>query len=113
MIHEKLCEIHSRFKVRSSNLDFFFLHRDVCVWQLQHLHWEFQCNFLNFENIFEIPLTLIKQTCSTRSIWKAQVWTWCGPCFKSVGKQQSSKEELKDGVRLSEKLEDSQDARVT
>ena len=59
-------------------LRFFFSHRDVYVWQLQHLHWEFQCNYANFENILEIPLTLIKQTCSTRSIWRVQAQIWCG-----------------------------------
>ena len=44
------------------------------------LHWEFQCNFTNFENILEIPLTFIKQTYLTCSIW-------CGPCFKPARKQ--------------------------
>ena len=76
---------------RSSKLKlriFFFLHRDIYVWQLQHLHWEFQCNYANFENILEIPLTLIKQTCSTRSIWRVQARIWCGLwLLKSAAKQ--------------------------
>ena len=65
--------------LRSSKLELriFFLHRDVYVWQLRHMHWEFQCNFANFENILEIPLTPIKQTCSTRSIWRVQARIWC------------------------------------
>ena len=63
---------------RSPKLDLeFFLHRDVNAWQLQQLHWEFQCNYANFENILEIPLTFIKQTCSTRSIWRVQARIWC------------------------------------
>ena len=66
--------------IRSSKLELknFFFHRDACVWQLQQLHWEFQCNYANFENILEIPLTLVKQTCSTRSIWRMQARIWCG-----------------------------------
>ena len=56
---------------------FFFLHRDVYVWHLQHLQWEFQCSYASFENILEIPLTPVKQTCSTRSIWWERVLTWC------------------------------------
>ena len=59
-------------------LTIFFLHRDVYTWQLQQLHWEFQCNYANFENILEIPLTLIKQMCSTRSIWRVQARIWFG-----------------------------------
>ena len=54
-----------------------FPHRDVYACQLQQLHWEFQCNFASFENILEIPLTPIKQTCSTRSIWRERVRIWC------------------------------------
>ena len=64
---------------RSSKLELkIFFHHDACVWQFQQLHWEFQCNYVNFENILEIPLTLVKQTCSTRSIWRVQAWIWCG-----------------------------------
>ena len=63
---------------RKLKLKNFSLHRDVCVRQLRHLHWEFQCNYANFENILEISLTLIKQTCSTRSIWRVQARIWCG-----------------------------------
>ena len=59
------------------------------ITNIKTLHWEFQCNYVNFENILEIPLTLIKQTCLTCSIWKVQVRTWCGPCFKSVERQQN------------------------
>ena len=66
------------FRSSKLKLRFFFLHRDVYVWQLQHLHWEFQCNYASFENILEIPLTRIKQTCSTRSIWRVQARIWCG-----------------------------------
>ena len=65
------------FRSSKLKLRFFFLHRDACVWQLKCLHWEFQCNYANFENILEIPLTLIKQTCSTRSIWWVQAQIWC------------------------------------
>ena len=70
-------------------LRIFFLHHDVYVWQLQHLHWEFQCNYANFENILEIPLTLIKQTCSTQSIWRVQARIWCGLCLKLAAKQRN------------------------
>ena len=71
-------------------LNFFFsLHRDVCIWQLRHLYWEFQCNYTNFENILEIPLTLIKQMCSTRSIWRVQARIWCGLWLKSATKQRN------------------------
>ena len=64
---------------RSSKLELriFFLHRDACIWQLKRLHWEFQCNFTSFENILEIPLTSIKQTFSTRSIWWVRARIWC------------------------------------
>ena len=66
--------------LRSSKLELkiFPLHRDACIWQLQQLHWEFQCNYANFENILEIPLTLIKQMYLTRSIWWVQAGIWCG-----------------------------------
>ena len=53
------------------------------------LYWEFQCNYANFENILEIPLTLIKRTCSTRSIWRVQAWIWCGLWLKSAAKQRN------------------------
>ena len=73
--------LRNSLTLRISKLElriFFSLHRDACVWQLKCLHWEFQCNFANFENILEIPLTPIKQTCSTRSIWRVQARIWCG-----------------------------------
>ena len=73
---------------------FFFSHRDVYVWQLQHLHWEFQCNYANFENILEIPLTLIKQTCSTRSIWRVRARIWCSLMVK-VGRKAAQLERVK------------------
>ena len=76
----------SKLKLR---IFFFFFHRDIYVWQLQHLHWEFQCNYANFENILKIPLTLIKQTCSTRSIWRVQARIWCGLWLKSAAKQRN------------------------
>ena len=41
---------NSKFELR------FFLHCDVSVWQLQHIHWEFQCNFVNFKNILQNSL---------------------------------------------------------
>ena len=66
---------------RSSKLElknFFFFTVTFTYGNYRHLHWEFQCNFANFENILEIPLTLIKQTCSTRSIWRVQARIWCG-----------------------------------
>ena len=68
----------SRNSLRSSKLELKNFYRDACVWQLKCLHWEFQCNFASFENILKIPLTPIKQTCSTRSIWRDRVRIWCG-----------------------------------
>ena len=53
------------------------------------LHWEFQCNYVDFENILEILLTLIKQMYSTRSIWRVQARIWCGLCLKSATKQRN------------------------
>ena len=52
-VHKKLRKIRSRLEVRTSTSR----HHDVCVCQIQHLHWEFQCNFVSSENILEIPLT--------------------------------------------------------
>ena len=66
-----------------------FPHRDVYAYQLQQLHWEFQCNFASFGNILEIPLTPIKQMCSTRSIWRVQARIWCSLWLKSAAKQQN------------------------
>ena len=63
-------------------LRFFFLHRDVCVWQVKHIHWEFQCNFANFENILEIPLTFIKQTSLIHSIYRVPDGNWYSRCLK-------------------------------
>ena len=76
----------SKLKLRKK---FFSLHCDVCMWQLRHLHWELKCNYANFENILEIPLTLIKQMCSTRSIWRVQARIWCSLWLKSAARQQN------------------------
>ena len=56
---------------------------------IKALYWEFQCNYVNFENILEIPLTLIKQTCLTQNIWRVQARIWCGLCLKSAAKQRN------------------------
>ena len=88
VIYEKLRKIRSRFKVWSSNLDLIFF----SSLQLRHLHWEFQCNFANFENILKIPLTSIKQTSLIHSIYRAPDQNWCNRCSKLDGRQQSSKE---------------------
>ena len=78
---------------RSSKLKlkiFFSLHCDVCVWQLRHLHWEFQCNYANFEKILEIPLTFIKQTCSNRNTCREPAPSWYSLCLKSAVQQHNS-----------------------
>ena len=67
-----------------------FLHRDVCVWQLKRVHWEFQCNFANVENILEIPLTFIKQTCSNHSTCREPAPSWSSLCLRSAGQQHNS-----------------------
>ena len=75
--------------LRSSKLKLriFFLHRDACVWQLKCLHWEFQCNFANFENILEIPLTFIKQMCSNHVTCREPAPSWSSLCLRSAGQQ--------------------------
>ena len=64
------------------------------ITNIKALHWEFQCNYANFENILKILLTLIKQTCSTRSIWKAQVRTIVRSMFQ-VGRKAAELEQQK------------------
>ena len=78
--------------LRSSKLKIriFFLHRDVYAWQLQQLHWEFQCNYTNFENILRIPLTLIKQTCSNHTTCREPAPSWSSLCLRSAGQQHNS-----------------------
>ena len=46
--------------------------------------------FPNFENILEIPLTLIKQTCSNHNICREPAPSWSSLCLRSVGRQQNS-----------------------
>ena len=77
--------------LRSSKLKLrIFLHRDVCVWQLKRLHWEFQCNFANVGNILEIPLTFIKQTCSNHATCREPAPSWSSLCLRSAGQQHNS-----------------------
>ena len=80
----------TKFELRFFKI--FFSRCDVYVWQLQHIHWEFQCNFMNFENILKIPLTFIKQMSLIHSIYRVPDRNWCSRCLKLDGRQQSLKE---------------------
>ena len=66
----------SRNSLMKFELRFFFSRCDIYVWQLQHLHSEFQCNLANFENILKIPLTFIKQTSLIHSIYGVPDQNW-------------------------------------
>ena len=57
--------LRNSLMLRSSKLELTFHHRDVCVWQLKRVHWEFQCNYTIFENILKIPLTLSSKRVQT------------------------------------------------
>ena len=84
---------------------FIFSHCDIYVWQLQHLHWEFQCNLTNFENILEIPLTFIKQMCSNHNTCREPAPSWSSLCLRSAGQQHNSSEKKLQAEIQKEKSE--------
>ena len=82
----------TKFELEFFFSPFIFSCSDVYVWQLQDLHWEFQCNIANFENILKISLTFIKQTCSNHNTCRKPAPSWSSLCLRSAGQQHNSSE---------------------
>ena len=91
-IHEKLRQIRTCLEVQSLNLDFFFFAVMFAYGNYNTYIGSSNAISQIFENILEIPLTIIKQTCLNHNISREPVVSWSSLCLKSAGQQHNSNE---------------------